>query len=114
MISFEDLVLIFYICIPNTKIKDTMEKIQFKQHITTTFRCLTKKIMVLLYWTFLFIYLTMLAPINFDDKFWRSHLDIIYFSINTTMKGATKIASQLKQQISTTFRCLKKKKKEKL
>ena len=52
VICFEDFILIFYIFVPNTTIEGTMKKIiQFKQHFATTFRCLTKKIMVLVYWS---------------------------------------------------------------
>ena len=43
MINFEDLIRIFYIWVPNTTIKDTMDKIQLKQHSATIFRRLTKK-----------------------------------------------------------------------
>jgi len=49
MISFEDLTWIFYIWVSNTTIEDTMKKIQFKQHFATTFKLLTKKVMVLVY-----------------------------------------------------------------
>ena len=49
MISFEDLILIFYIWVPNTTIKGTIKEVQFKQHFATTFKRLTKKIMIFVY-----------------------------------------------------------------
>ena len=42
--NFADLILIFYILVPNTTIEGTMKEIKFKQHFATTFRHLTKKI----------------------------------------------------------------------
>lgn len=39
-----------------------MNKIQFEQHIAITFRHLTKKLMVLVYWSIDLVNLTMLAP----------------------------------------------------
>ena len=47
IINFEDLILIFYSWVPNTTIEGTVKKIQFKQHFATTFRRLTKNILVL-------------------------------------------------------------------
>ena len=41
-----------------------MEKIQFKQYFPTTFRPLTQKIMVLVYWSTILVHFTMLAPLD--------------------------------------------------
>ena len=57
MISFENLVLIFYSQVPNTTIEGTMEKKSV--HFATPFRRLSKYIMVLINFS---IYLTVLAP----------------------------------------------------
>ena len=43
MISFEDLILISYIGVPNTTTKGTMKKIQFRQHFATTFETFDQK-----------------------------------------------------------------------
>ena len=48
MISFEDLDLIFYYWLFNRTIYVIIKKNQFKQHFATTFRPLTKYIMILI------------------------------------------------------------------
>ena len=63
-ISYEDLDLIFYIWVFYTTIEVIMEKIQFKQYFPTTFRPLTQKIMVLVYWSTILVHFTMLAPLD--------------------------------------------------
>ena len=48
--TFEDLILIFYIWVPNARTEGIMDKkIWFKQHFASTFRCLTHQSMVLMY-----------------------------------------------------------------
>ena len=55
----------FYIWVCLTQQQRTSwKKIQFKQHLATTFRCLTKKVMVLVYRNTFFTYLTVLAPMD--------------------------------------------------
>ena len=50
MMSFEDLILIFYMWVPKKAIVGAMKKmIEFKQHFATTFIHLTKTNMVLVY-----------------------------------------------------------------
>ena len=49
MISFEDVILVFYIWVLNTTIEVNITFFQYTQHFVTTFRHLTKKIMVLRY-----------------------------------------------------------------
>jgi len=50
MISFEDLILIFHVWVPNTPTEGGMKKqIHFKQHFATTFRRLTRKFMISVY-----------------------------------------------------------------
>ena len=49
MTSFEDLVLVFYIRVPNTTIEGAMKKNSNLNNIVTTFQHFTKKIMVLVY-----------------------------------------------------------------
>ena len=61
MITFEDLILIFYISIPNLTIEVIMKK-KIKQHFATTYRHLTKKIMAFVYWSMFLVHFTMLAP----------------------------------------------------
>lgn len=64
VISIADLILKFYIWVPNIIIKATMGKrFGFKQHFSTTSKCLTQKIMILIYRNIFFLVdLTMLAP----------------------------------------------------
>ena len=62
MISFEDLILIFYVWVSNTTIEGGLKMVQYEQHFATTFRHLTKEIMVLVYHNIFFVYLTVLAP----------------------------------------------------
>lgn len=43
-------------------VKIRIKKIQFKQHLATTFKPLTKKIMILVYLSAIWVHLSMLAP----------------------------------------------------
>ena len=63
MIGFEDLILIYYIWVPNLTIEAIMKKINFKQHFATTYRPLTKKTTAFAYRSTCLIHCTMLAPI---------------------------------------------------
>lgn len=64
LISFEKLNLIFYIYKFNTTINVIMKRkrkrTQFKQHFATALKPLTKKFMVLVYWTN--VHCAMIAP----------------------------------------------------
>ena len=64
MMSSKDLNLIFYIWLFNTTIEVIMKvkKIQFKQHFATTFKPLTKKIMVSAYRSTILVHFTNLPP----------------------------------------------------
>ena len=76
VISFENLILIFYIWVLNTTIKSIMKKSQFNQHFATTFMRSIKKMMVLVHGSIFWVHFTKLDPflqyqiIEFLKKLW--------------------------------------------
>ena len=56
--KFRDLILLFYILVPNTTIKGTMKNIWFKQHFSIYRNDFTIP-------KHFFVYLTILTPFNF-------------------------------------------------
>ena len=62
MISFEDLIVIVYIWVPNTTMEGIIKKMQFKQHFALLLGIWPTKNMILIYWSIFSVYLSVLAP----------------------------------------------------
>ena len=64
MIGLEDLILIFYIWVPSLAMEVIMKNNQFKQHIATIYRRLSKTTTAFVYRSTCLVHFTMLVPIE--------------------------------------------------